>query len=172
MLTSVRCHRHGIFTALREASVVAKVLGFHQENATVNKDRGRSLTPKGQDSEAEIPTGLPPTENHDNDAAALETERFSGKHLPLETLFFLATLGGAQVCALEERIGNFKVGKEFDALLIRTGQKEPDFEGDAFEDQPNPALFVEETDTLEALFEKVLFAGDDRNVSGSTGHIG
>lgn len=123
------------------------------------------MTPKGSN---DIPTGLPPTEiqngKHPDDDLS-ETERFSGKHLPLETLFFLATLGGAQVCAMEDKIGNFLVGKEFDALLIRTGQQEPGFAGDAFEDQPNPALFVEETDTLEALFEKVLYAGDDRNVS-------
>lgn len=33
-------------------------------------------------------------------------------------------MGGAKVTCLENKIGNFEVGKEFDALLIRTGQSE------------------------------------------------
>jgi guanine deaminase len=30
-------------------------------------------------------------------------------------------MGGAEVCALQDRIGNFLVGKEFDALMIDPG---------------------------------------------------
>lgn len=30
----------------------------------------------------------------------------------------MATLGGASLCGLEQMVGNFEVGKEFDALLI------------------------------------------------------
>jgi guanine deaminase len=147
----------GILTALREASVVSKVLSFNETSKLqADKDRGRSLTPKKK-------VDLPQIESESPDAAILaSSEGFTGKHLPLETLFFLATLGGAEVCDMQDRIGNFVVGKEFDALLVRTGQNQ---EGHSFDNQLNPALFVEENDGLETLFEKFLFAGDDRNVS-------
>ncbi|KAL7006814.1 hypothetical protein EMMF5_003700 [Cystobasidiomycetes sp. EMM_F5] len=151
---------HGILSALREASVVSKVLSFTQEKKTEkDKSRGRSETPKG---------GLPVIEGDKHLAAASEvseTEMFTGKHLPLETLFFLATLGGAEVCDLQDRIGNFVVGKEFDAILVRTGQANPDDEGDVFFSQPNPAMFVEPEDTLPVLFERFLFTGDYANIA-------
>ncbi|CAD6585029.1 MAG: hypothetical protein CYPHOPRED_002953 [Cyphobasidiales sp. Tagirdzhanova-0007] len=148
----------GILTALREASVVSKVLGFGERTKVeADQKRGRSMTPKGG--------GLPSIEGDSADAPALKVEKFAGNHLPLETLFFLATLGGAEVCDMSERIGNFVVGKEFDALLVHTGQKEPGYEGDPFANQPNPALFIEEEDALETIFEKFLFAGDDRNIA-------
>ena len=52
--------------------------------------------------------------------------------LALAEILYLATLGGAQVCSIEDRVGNFSVGKEFDALMI-----DPGVEGgnvDIFED--------------------------------------
>ncbi|KAK9900614.1 Metallo-dependent hydrolase [Cystobasidium minutum MCA 4210] len=163
----------GILTAIREASVVSKVLSFSDsQTKSVSKDRGRSLTPK-KSTLPSIEAAEPPapTEGPDGTITPVrqteaDPETFLGKHLPLETLFYLATMGGAEVCDLQDRIGNFLVGKEFDALLITTGQKEEDFKGpNPFEDQPNPALFVEQTDPLEAIFEKFLFAGDDRNIA-------
>lgn len=72
------------------------------------------------------------------------------------------------MCNLEDRVGNFVVGKEFDALLIRTGQAEVREEEEGEEEEEvyrampdrlevgmNPGLFVEEEDSLEKLFEKV-----------------
>ncbi|EGG12528.1 uncharacterized protein MELLADRAFT_88882 [Melampsora larici-populina 98AG31] len=41
--------------------------------------------------------------------------------LLIKNLFYLATLGGARVCNLEEQIGNFVVGKEFDGIIVHTG---------------------------------------------------
>jgi len=103
-------------------------------------------------------------------------------------------MGGAEVCCLSDRIGNFQVGKEFDALLIQTGQKtqhevrprvgleELEKRGgealsgeeeermilesipDQYEGYYNPALFVDVEDGIEKVFEKFLFAGDDRNI--------
>ncbi|PQE27442.1 guanine deaminase protein [Rutstroemia sp. NJR-2017a BVV2] len=71
--------------------------------------------------------------------------------LSLAECFYLATLGGAQVCCLDKQIGNFEVGKQFDALLIDTHK--------------NGAMtVVEDKDTLEVLFEKFLMSGDDRNI--------
>jgi hypothetical protein len=40
------------------------------------------------------------------------------KSLSYMEAFYLATLGGAEVMGLQDRVGNFLVGKEFDALLI------------------------------------------------------
>jgi guanine deaminase len=117
-------------------------------------------------------------------AAASDDSCFAAAHLSLDTLFFLATLGGAQVCCLEDRMGNFVVGKEFDALLCQTGQSS-DVEVESgtlvpeYQDGLNPAIFVQDYDELEVIFEKcklltcrlatrlsfaVIFTGDDRNI--------
>lgn len=69
--------------------------------------------------------------------------------------FFLATLGGAQVCGLDDRIGNFAVGKEFDALEIHTMDLE----------QPGVMSPVEADDSMSVIFEKFLMTGDDRNIA-------
>uniref|UniRef100_A0A9L0SPC2 Guanine deaminase n=1 Tax=Equus caballus TaxID=9796 RepID=A0A9L0SPC2_HORSE len=42
----------------------------------------------------------------------------NAKSLTLKEVFRLATLGGSQALGLDKEIGNFEVGKEFDALLI------------------------------------------------------
>ncbi|OJJ43937.1 hypothetical protein ASPZODRAFT_18716 [Penicilliopsis zonata CBS 506.65] len=68
--------------------------------------------------------------------------------------FFLATLGGAQVCGLDGKIGNFAVGKEFDALEIHTGE--------GVRGVMSP---VEDEDSIEVIFEKFLMTGDDRNIA-------
>lgn len=65
--------------------------------------------------------------------------------------FYMATLGGSKVLGLDKVIGNFEVGKQFDALLIGTDVKESPF--DVFED-----------DTLEDVVQKFLYMGDDRNI--------
>ncbi|KAG8907518.1 hypothetical protein FRB99_003891 [Tulasnella sp. 403] len=74
--------------------------------------------------------------------------RFANKQLPISTLVYLATMGGAELCGLENHIGNFLVGKEFDALLVNG------LVGEVWRD-----------DKLEALVEKFLFCGDSRNIS-------
>jgi guanine deaminase len=43
---------------------------------------------------------------------------FASKPLKIATLFWLATLGGAQVCKLEHKIGSLEVGKSFDAIVV------------------------------------------------------
>lgn len=75
--------------------------------------------------------------------------------LSVQEGFFLGTLGGAQVCGLDDRIGNFAVGKDFDALEIHT------------EDLESPGVMtpVEEEDSTFVIFEKFLMTGDDRNIA-------
>ena len=71
--------------------------------------------------------------------------------LSLEECFYLATLGGAHVCGLGDKVGSFEVGKKFDALVIDTevdGVMTP----------------VEEEDSRYVVWEKFLMTGDDRNI--------
>ncbi|KAF9425012.1 hypothetical protein BGZ94_007927 [Podila epigama] len=65
-------------------------------------------------------------------------------------LFYLATVGGARVMELADKIGNFEVGKEFDAILVNTNVE-------------NSPVDIFDHDTVETQFEKYLFVGDDRN---------
>ena len=71
--------------------------------------------------------------------------------LAFEELVYLATMGGAEVCAMQEKIGNFEAGKSFDALLVDVG----------LEDNINVNGF--EDDDL-ALLKKWVFMGDDRSI--------
>lgn len=86
------------------------------------------------------------------------------RQLPLATLLHLATLGGAQVCGLEDRIGSFSPGKAFDALVVSV-------HGDA----GNLGLWGADVDEdlhvelpkgkeIEVWLERFLFTGDDRNI--------
>jgi len=68
--------------------------------------------------------------------------------LSLGEILFLATLGGAQVCALQDKIGNFLVGKEFDALLI-----DPNAEGG------NVDIFEEDAREWDRVLSKWAFNG-------------
>ncbi|GAA5960133.1 hypothetical protein JCM21900_002416 [Sporobolomyces salmonicolor] len=159
----------GILSAIRAASTASKTIIFRSRDSAAT-----SLSTPDPSSLSVSPDGLSRPRGF-----------FSSRHLSLETLFYLATLGGAQLCCLEDRIGNFQVGKEFDALLVQTGQREaapvatggagPGEEeiqalseevAHAFPDEEmfNPALLVEPEEAIEKVFEKFLFAGDDRNL--------
>ncbi|XP_038258208.1 guanine deaminase isoform X2 [Dermochelys coriacea] len=72
--------------------------------------------------------------------------------LTLKEAFRLATLGGSQVLGLDDVIGNFEVGKEFDALLINPKASDSPFD-----------LFA--ADTFEDIIQKFLYLGDDRNIN-------
>ncbi|XP_064217718.1 guanine deaminase isoform X2 [Aotus nancymaae] len=77
------------------------------------------------------------------------------KSLTLKEVFRLATLGGSQALGLDSEIGNFEVGKEFDALLINPKASDSPidlFYGDFF------------GDISEAVIQKFLYLGDDRNI--------
>lgn len=75
----------------------------------------------------------------------------SYRSLSYKDAFRLATLGGSEVLGLSDKIGNFEVSKEFDALLI-----DPDAEDSPFDCFDN--------DTLEDVIQKFLMLGDDRNI--------
>lgn len=84
------------------------------------------------------------------------------KPLTYKELFALATLGGAQVLVvvikmmkkvlgLDNLIGNFQVGKFFDALVVNPESQQNTFE-------------VYEHDKMEDVFQKFIFLGDDRSI--------
>lgn len=74
--------------------------------------------------------------------------------LSLEECFYMATMGGARVCCLDEQIGSFQVGKQFDALVVSTAKQI----------RPTALTMMEEGDSLRMAFEKFLMSGDDRNI--------
>jgi guanine deaminase len=69
-------------------------------------------------------------------------------------MFYLATLGGARVCCLEDKVGSFAVGKEFDGLEISTVGRDA-----------GVITMVEDIDTAVDIFEKFIMSGDDRNIA-------
>lgn len=74
--------------------------------------------------------------------------------LGFSEIVYLATMGGARVVGMEDRIGNFEQGKKFDALVI-------DVEGII---SANPYLWEGDEDGSEAMVKKWVFLGDDRNI--------
>ncbi|KAG9292769.1 hypothetical protein G9A89_006330 [Geosiphon pyriformis] len=82
-----------------------------------------------------------------------ESDSVQVKPLTLVELTYLATMGGAELCNLENVIGNFRVGKEFDALLVDTGSPDSPFD-----------VFDGIDDEVERIFEKFMFLGDERNL--------
>lgn len=99
-----------------------------------------------------------------NSSKPVNADSFANKQLPIATLLFLATLGGAQVCCLDHQVGSFAVGKSFDALIVNVT-----------ESVGNPALWSSlgegeggatvSKEALEGMLERFLFCGDDRNIS-------
>ncbi|GAA5835886.1 hypothetical protein JCM9279_002131 [Rhodotorula babjevae] len=168
----------GILSAIRATSTASKTICFHKRDSPSSSPSTTSTTPSEQ---AVGPDGV-----------SRPAGFFAGKHLSLSALFYLATLGGAQVANVDERVGNFVVGKEFDALLVQTAASSSSSprgssatsNGEtgehAFEDELrtalegsmdeqrgeayNPALLTSEDEAIERVFEKFLFSGDDRNL--------
>lgn len=191
----------GMLSAIREASVVAKVLAFQRAQAESRaKEEHDALTatapPTSEQAAQNAQQPLagaavdgrypgPPvagqyqprkphsiatsnlnttqvSQSVQDPASSLTTKAtidFTKGPLSIATLFYLATLGGAEVCAMASRIGSLEVGKEFDALLVQTTSHwgPAGYTG-------NPGCFVEEDDTLPDVFEKWMFTGDDRNI--------
>ncbi|XP_004713873.1 guanine deaminase [Echinops telfairi] len=86
---------------------------------------------------------------------SLSINKINEKSLTLKEVFRLATLGGSQALGLDSEIGNFDVGKEFDALLINPKAS----------DSPIDLFYGDFAgDVSEAVIQKFLYLGDDRNI--------
>jgi len=90
---------------------------------------------------------------------------FANRHLPIATLLYLATLGGAEVCNLQKKVGSLEVGKEFDALVasVREDARNPNLWGVEL-DQDLARISEVGKEDLEGILERFLFCGDDRNI--------
>lgn len=79
--------------------------------------------------------------------------------VPLEALFYAATLGGAEALRLADRIGNFAPGKEADFVILdcrgKPGFVRPESEGCAAE---------EGNGSLQAVLSRMMYLGDDRMI--------
>ncbi|CAO1630687.1 unnamed protein product [Sympodiomycopsis kandeliae] len=120
----------GMLNAVREASVVAKVLNFTQKE--IEQVRRESMGSNYVEPvkfkpsfEAESVDAVVVVESEDEDQDALieaKTRRssydFTARPLSIPTLFYLATLGGAHVASVADSTGSLEVGKDFDALCV------------------------------------------------------
>ncbi|KAI0082846.1 guanine deaminase [Panus rudis PR-1116 ss-1] len=102
---------------------------------------------------------------------------FTSRQLPVPTLLYLATLGGASLCNLEDKIGSITPGKSFDALLVsvRSDAGNPAIWGADWDERvgvrgsggepgDEGGRGKSDTEELEGLLERFLFCGDDRNI--------
>lgn len=73
--------------------------------------------------------------------------------LSLEEVFYMATQGGAKVVGLDDKIGEFALGREFDALVI-----------DLRDERSGVNVPLDEDDSTPRMLEKFIMTGDDRNI--------
>ncbi|NWS83223.1 GUAD deaminase, partial [Toxostoma redivivum] len=85
---------------------------------------------------------------------SLQINKVNETGITLEEAFQLATLGGSQALGLDYVIGNFEVGKEFDALLINTKASDSPFD-----------LFSADDFEVIRIGLMIQKKGDDRNIS-------
>ncbi|XP_045030070.1 guanine deaminase-like isoform X1 [Daphnia magna] len=74
------------------------------------------------------------------------------KPLNFRDVFFMATLGGAQALGLDDKVGNFEIGKEFDALVVNLAPTDGNLE-------------VWPDESMENRLSKWIHLGDDRSIS-------
>lgn len=79
----------------------------------------------------------------------LAFEKLAPRGLSIPELFHMATRGGAQLCCLDD-VGTLAPGMQFDALWVRPR---------------SPGMWAQCGDDTATLFEKWLFAGDDRDIA-------
>lgn len=75
------------------------------------------------------------------------------KGLTLEEVFWMATVGGAKVVGLGDEIGNFEIGKQFDAVVVDLG-----------DERRGVNTPLDDTDSPKAKLDKFIMTGDDRNI--------
>lgn len=84
-------------------------------------------------------------------AKTLAIEGKETEPLTYKEAIYLATLGGAEALAMDQEIGNFQVGKSFDALVINLVH------------ELSPVDSFPEKD-IDDLIQKFVMLGDDRNI--------
>jgi len=98
-----------------------------------------------------------------------DTQFMQGETLvSLATLFYLATLGGARGLSLDDRIGNFKVGKDADFIVLN-GRHKPNIllPSESTMGQSNIDINSPSIQFMEHYLSQAIYLGDDRWVSVS-----
>ncbi|KIK59779.1 hypothetical protein GYMLUDRAFT_226708 [Collybiopsis luxurians FD-317 M1] len=109
---------------------------------------------------ASIASTVVALQNDPAGASGNEEGKFSNRQLPLATLFYLATKGGAEVCALDHQTGSLEPGKSFDALIVDVRDGAGTSGGTR-----NPTLWGSSGSILDDMLGQFVFCGDDRNIS-------
>jgi guanine deaminase len=86
---------------------------------------------------------------------AYKVLRLRGQSLPASRALYLATLGAAETLCLDDRIGNFEVGKEADFIVLDTG-------GSAI-----TARRAQTATSMDELLFALIFLGDDRHIAAT-----
>lgn len=86
---------------------------------------------------------------------AYKVLHLKGQSLPVSRAIYLATLGAARALDLDDKIGNFEVGKEADFIVI-------DPHGSA-----TTSRRAKTTSSVDELLFSLIFLGDDRNVAAT-----
>jgi guanine deaminase len=160
-----------ILTEIQHASIASKMLAIQAaDNKKCKCSGGRSeSSSSGEEDSHSRSRGR---EHHecqcDCECDEKQSGRFTNQKLSIATLLYLATLGGAGVCCLQDRIGSFEQTKAFDALLVSVREA----------DTGNPAVWgynpgrdltegvtaQNANKSLIEWLERFLFCGDDRNI--------
>lgn len=95
----------------------------------------------------------------------IEKSKYSEKnsqYMPLNYKqgLYLATLGGSKALNLENKIGNFALGKEFDALIVDVNAQPID----TFDLPEILTKSLTEQDKFDQMLQKFVYVGDDRNI--------
>lgn len=86
---------------------------------------------------------------------AYKVLHLQGQSLPASRALYLATLGAAEALCLDDRIGNFEVGKEADFIVLDTG-------GSAI-----TARRAKTATSMDELLFALIFLGDDRHIAAT-----
>ena len=91
----------------------------------------------------------------------IQKTQFTNRPLGIPTLLYLATVGGAELCCLQDKIGRLKAGMNFDALVASV---RPDSGNQKIWSVIEDFERAPDAKTLEACLERFLFGGDERNI--------
>ncbi|XP_013139749.1 PREDICTED: guanine deaminase isoform X3 [Papilio polytes] len=89
----------------------------------------------------------------------LDTTSVTRAALNWREVFYLATLGGAKALRLDDKIGNFEVGKDFDAQVIDV------FANGGQIDSYEYTMEGNEHYRVLQLLQRFIYLGDDRNIT-------
>lgn len=138
------------------ASVASKMLAIQSGSKMCGSEHEHDVHGHSHTS----PNSAGKEHHHDRCDRSHKEGRFANKKLSVETLLYLATKGGAEVCCLQDRIGSFEPGKAFDALLVSVRSE-----------SGNPAMWSCDLERdpiseskLKQWLERFLFCGDNRNI--------